>query len=205
MKISILGPPGSGKGTVAEQLAREYGFFTLSPGRLLREEVKQNTTLGKNIKKYIESGDLVPDQFVVELVRLTIKGKKKVILDGFPRTVGQAQAIKDLRLNKVIYLDVPENVVIERFAGRRVCKEQGHGYHLTYLPSTKKGICDKDGSTLIQRKDDKSEIVKERFRVYHAESEPVIEYYKKKKILWVVNGNQNPGEVYKSVKKILKK
>jgi len=119
MMISILGPPGSGKGTVAEQLAKEYHFFTLSPGRLLREEAKHGTTLGKNIKTYIENGDLVPDQFVVELVRLTIKGKKKVILDGFPRTVGQAKAIEDLKLNQVIYLDVPENIVIERFAGRR--------------------------------------------------------------------------------------
>lgn len=204
MIISILGPPGSGKGTVAEQLCQEYSFFSLSPGRLLREEVKQGTTLGKNIKKYIESGDLVPDQFVVELVRLTIKGKKKVILDGFPRTVGQAKAIEDLKLNQVIYLDVPENIVIERFAERRVCKEQGHGYHLKYLPPKKKGICDKDGSKLIQRKDDKPEIVKERFKIFHAESEPVIKYYKKKKILCIVDGNKNPEEVYQEAKKILK-
>ena len=204
MKLILLGPPGSGKGTISERLAKEYSLFHLSPGELLREEVKKGTTLGKEIKKFIENGDLVPNQFVVELVRLEIDGHKSYILDGFPRTIDQAQAIKDLPLDAVIFLDITEKEVITRFAGRRMCLHN-HGYHLTVLPPKKAGICDLDGLPLLKRKDDEPKVIKERFRIYNKETAPLVEYYRKKKLLKKVNASLAPEEVYKEVKRVLKK
>ncbi|MDP3734016.1 MAG: nucleoside monophosphate kinase [Nanoarchaeota archaeon] len=204
MKLIVLGAPGSGKGTVAEQLHQEFKLFSLSAGELLREEVAKNTTLGKEIKKYMEKGNLVPDTFVTEMVKLEVKTKKEYILDGFPRSVEQAKAIADLKITKVIYLDVPEKIVIERLSGRRICKAGKHTYHLKYLPPKKKGICDKDKTRLIQRKDDYPKAIRERFKVYHHITQPVIHFYQRKKILQRVDASQSPEKVYAAVKKILR-
>ncbi|MEK6900428.1 MAG: nucleoside monophosphate kinase [Nanoarchaeota archaeon] len=199
LKIALLGPPGSGKGTVSERLAEEFKLFHLSAGELLREEVAKGTSIGKEIQKYIEKGRLVPAEFVVQLVKLEVADKKKYILDGFPRSLEQAKEIEDLKLDAVIYLDLSERLVIERLSGRRLDPITGKTYHLKYLPPPK-GI----EKRLTRRKDDQPSVIKERFKEYHKETEPVIEYYKKKKILKPVDASGTPEEVYSLVKKALK-
>lgn len=203
MKIILLGAPGSGKGTVAEKLEKDFNLKHLSAGELLREEVKKDTTIGRDIKEIIEKGNLVPDQFVVEIIKLEVKDKDNYILDGFPRSLKQAEAIEDLEINLVIYLDVPEEVVVERLSGRRVCETGKHGYHLKYLPPKKEGICDHDGTRLIRRKDDEPEVVKERFRIYYKTTEPLVKYYDEKGVLKKVDGTSKPEEVYESVKEVV--
>lgn len=203
MKLLLLGPPGSGKGTIAEKLEKDFHLTSYSAGELLREEVKKGTTIGKEIAKYLQQGKLVPDQFVVEMIKLEVRGKNNYILDGFPRSLEQAKAIEGLKLSKAIFLDVPEKVVVERLSGRRVCQKGTHTYHLQYLPPKKKGFCDHDGTKLIQRKDDTPKVIRERFRVYHRSTQPVVEYYRKKKRLKVVDGSLSPEEVYRQVKKLM--
>jgi len=204
MKIILLGPPGSGKGTISEKLSHDFKLVHISPGELLREEVSKGTHLGSEIKKFIEKGNLVPDKFVAEIVKLELKAHKRFVLDGFPRSVEQAKAIKNTLVDIILYLDVSEKVVIERFEGRRTCAHN-HGYHLTYLPPKKAGICDIDGLPLTRRKDDNPKIVKERFKVYHKITAPLVEYYKKKRLLKKVDASLGPEKVYQEVKKVLKK
>lgn len=205
MKLIIMGPPGSGKGTVSERLEKDYGLAHVSPGELLREEVNKGTTIGKEIKKYIEAGKLVPDKFVVEMVKLEVKDKDKYILDGFPRSLDQAEAMEELKIDGVIYLDVSEEEVIKRFAERRVCEQGTHGYHLHYLPPRKKGICDVDGTKLVQRKDDTPPVIKQRFKVFHEQTEAVRKYFEKKKLLVRVDASQEPEKVYKKVYNLVRK
>lgn len=204
MKIILLGPPGSGKGTVSEQLIKDFNLYHISAGELLREEVNKQTTIGKDIQKYIEKGRLVPNHLVVEMVKLEAAGKKNYILDGFPRSVEQAAAINNLKIDLVIYLEIAEKAVIERLSWRRICQRGDHGYHLKYLPPKKQGICDIDGTKLIQRADDNPTVIKERFKVYNKETKRVIEYYKKKGILVTVDATPAPENVYEMVKKIAK-
>ncbi|MBT5739765.1 nucleoside monophosphate kinase [Candidatus Woesearchaeota archaeon] len=198
MKIILLGPPGAGKGTVAEQLQHDFGLLQVSAGELLREEVSKDTSLGKDIKQYMEKGELVPDEFVTQMMKLHIQDKENYILDGFPRSVPQAKDIEDLNVNLVIYIDVPDDVVVERFAGRRIDPETGNTYHLKYVPPPEE-IKDR----LTQRKDDKPEVIKERLRIYHSITKPVRDYYKKKDLLKTVNGAPPPKEVYEEVKKVV--
>jgi len=203
MKIIMLGPPGSGKGTVSEKLEKDFNLFHLSPGELLREEVKKDTTIGKDIKKYMENGDLVPDQFVVEMVKLEINDKDDYILDGFPRSVGQAKTIDDFGIDMVIFLDVPEDQVVERLSGRRMCPKCGAGFHTKYIPPKEEGKCDNCDGNLLQRKDDEPEAVKERFRVYHEKTQPLIDFFREKGILKEIDGAPLPAEVYANVKKVV--
>jgi adenylate kinase len=203
MKIILLGPPGSGKGTVSDGLAKDFNLKHVSAGELLREEVSKETTIGKDIKRFIENGELVPDKFVVEMVKLEVNEKDDYILDGFPRSVDQAKEIDDLGIDLVIYLKVPEDVVIERFSGRRVCTKGNHGYHIKYIPPKQEGVCDIDGSALIQRKDDVPEIIRERFKVYHQSTQPLIDYYQEKGLLKEVDGAPAPKIVYEDVKRVV--
>ena len=202
MKLIILGPPGSGKGTVSTKLAKGFKLSHISAGKILREEVKKKTTLGKGIKKYIQKGHLVPNQFVTAIIKLETKSKKNYILDGFPRSLEQAKNITDLKINKVIYLKVPEEIVIARLAGRRVCKNE-HTYHLKFFKPKHAGICDIDKSKLIRRIDDQPKAIKERFKIYRQQTEAVIRYYKRKGILKEVDASHTPAEAYKNVKKVL--
>lgn len=204
MKLILLGAPGSGKGTISEVLVNKLHLFHISPGELLREEVRKQTTIGTEIAKYIEKGELVPNKFVVEMVKLEIGKRKEFVLDGFPRSVEQAEEIKDLHVDAVISLEVPEEVVIERFSGRRTCPKCNTGYHLKYLPPKKEGICDKDGEKLIQRKDDNPETIKERFKIYHKETAPLVNYYAKKKMLHKVDASLAPDKVSAAVLELIK-
>jgi adenylate kinase len=170
----------------------------------LREEVAKKTSLGKEIAKYMEKGDLVPNQFVVDIVRLELAGSQHFILDGFPRDVNQAKAIEDFKLNTVIFLDVSEKIVVERLSERRICPKCGASFHLKYVPPKKTGFCDHCDTKLIQRKDDNPTVIKERFKVYQQNTKPVIAYYLRKKILQTVDASLNPEEVYKKVKKLIK-
>lgn len=203
MKIILLGPPGSGKGTVSERLAKEFKLFHLSAGELLREEVRKGTTIGRAIKKHIETGALAPDNFVTEMIKLEISDKKNYLLDGSPRTIEQAKSFEELGIDLVVYLNASERVVVDRLAKRRVCKKGLHNYHLKYIPSKKKGVCDVDGTDLIRRKDDAPKVIKERFRIYHKYTEPVVKYYLRKKILMKVDAVPPPAEVYAEVKRVV--
>ncbi len=203
MKVILLGPPGSGKGTVADTLEKEFHLKHVSAGQLLREEVSKGTTIGKDIKNLIEKGNLVPDELVTQIIKLEIRNKKNYLLDGFPRTVNQAKDTEQFKVDLVVYLDISESEVIQRLSGRRVCSTGEHNYHLKYLPPQKAGICDRDGTKLIQRKDDNPKVIKERFRVYNTLTKPVVDYYRKKVVLKTVNAAQSPEKVYSDVKKVL--
>lgn len=203
MLLILLGPPGSGKGTISERLETEFGFFHISPGALLREETKKGTPIGKEIAKYIDKGHIVPTNIVVEMMKLEAHGKKRLVFDGFPRSREQAEALPDLKIDLVLYLDVSERILVKRLSGRRVCSKNQHGFHLQNFPPKKKGLCDYDGSRLIRRKDDQPAIVHERFREYYRLTHPLVDYYRKKKLLRVINGDQEPEKVYGEVKKVL--
>lgn len=199
MKLIILGPPGSGKGTVSERLAKNFRILHISVGQLLRKEAKKNTALGKKIGSYVDQGKLVPHRMAVDIAKKTIGKKKNFIFDGFPRSIDQAKLIEDLGIDLVIYLHVPEKEVVKRLSGRRLDPVTGKTYHLKYLPPPKNIV-----KRLVQRKDDMPKVIKERFKVYHKETEPLIKYYQKKGILARIDGSGKPEEVYRRVKKAVK-
>src|SRR3989338_3061241 len=196
MKIIILGPPGSGKGTVSERLAKDFHLFHVSVGELLRKEVKKKTALGKKISSYMDKGNLVPHQMAGDIAKKAIGKKKNVLFYGFPRSIDQARLIEDLDIDLLIYLDVPEKEVVNRLSGRRVDTVTGKTYHLEYLPPPKNIV-----KRLMQRKDDTPPVIRERFKVYHQETEPVIKYYQKKGILARIDGKGKPEDVYEMVKR----
>lgn len=204
MKLIILGPPGSGKGTIAGKLEKEFKFKHISAGELLREEVRQDTPIGRDIKPLLERGELVSNQLVSAIVKLEAQNKKHYVLDGFPRALEQAKGIGELKIDKVLYLNVPLHVVMERLSGRRVCSKGIHNYHLQYLPPKKPGICDVDKTLLVRRKDDSPASVKRRFLVFKRQTVPVIRYYKNKGILITVAARGDPKSVYRLVKKALR-
>jgi adenylate kinase len=205
MKISLIGPPGSGKTTISEKISEKFGLFHLSPGEVLREEVRKDTTIGKRIGKIIDKGDLLPGNFVVDLVKLEIGRKRKYLLDGFPRSLDQAKGIENMKLDMVIFLDVPEKEVIERLSLRWECPECEEGFHDKYFPPKKKGKCDHCGTKLVKRADDKPKVIKERFRVYHESTEPVIEHYRKLGILRKVNASAKPNTVLRRVVNVVER
>lgn len=198
MKLIILGPPGSGKGTVSELLVKHNKFFHIAAGDLLREEVKKGTKLGKEIQRHIDQGHLVPPSLPIQLIKPIIMDKKKYILDGFPRSLEQAKTIERWHINHAIYLKIDENAVIKRLAGRRTC-EKGHSYHPIFHPPKKQGICDIDGTKLTRRKDDNPKIIKERFKIFYKQTMPVLQYYRKKGILKIINANDTPRKVYEKI------
>ncbi len=208
----LLGPPGAGKGTQAVMLAEKKNFLHLSTGDILRENVKRNTDIGKKVKVFMEKGELVPDDIVIEMMLDTIKNakaKKDFILDGFPRTVYQAKKL-DAELNKlklaidmVVYFKTGIETVILRLTGRRLCSKCGANYHIVNMPPKKQGVCDKCGSELYQRKDDSEETIKKRLEVYNSQTKELIDYYKAQGILEEVSGDLEAGAVYSELTKIL--
>lgn len=198
MKLVIFGPPGSGKGTYASRLRSKLNIATISTGDIFRKAVKQGTELGKKTKKYLDSGQLVPDETVIKVVRDRIAKpdcEKGFILDGFPRTVEQVKALeKTVKIDAIINLLVPEQIIIERLSNRRTCKNCGEIYNLKTLKPKKEGICDKCGGPLIQRKDDTIPVIKERFQVFEKQTRPLIKYYENKTSLVNVVCNHLPPE-----------
>lgn len=213
MKIILLGPPGAGKGTQAQLLVKNHGFHQVSTGDILREAVKKGTELGMKAKGYMDKGELVPDNIILELIEDVIYGQKSardnVIFDGFPRTVVQAEGLDRLlekysdRLNSVILLKVEDEELIRRLTSRRVCPECKAVYNLITSPPKKDEICDTCGSKLIQRDDDRLETVQNRLQVYRKQTEPLVEYYMRKEILKEVDASRPPQEVFTFIVKVL--
>ena len=206
LKIVLLGPPGSGKGTQTERLCAELKFTKISTGDLLREAVKQGTPLGIKAKSYMESGGLVPDQLVGDLIKEKLTGQKGgVLLDGFPRTVEQAKMLDQIiKVDLAIDLEVDEELLVKRLTERRVCKSCNSVFHLEFNPPKLAGKCDKCGSDLIQRNDDSEKVVRERLRVYKEKTLPLTRYYYDKQILVRINGQGDNSDVYERVLKALK-
>jgi len=197
MKLIIFGPPGSGKGTYSSGLKAKFGLEKISTGDIFREEIKKSTGLGKRIENYLLEGKLVPDDIVIEVVALKLKSSTNYILDGYPRTMGQAQALDEIaKIDSIIDINVHEDILLEKITARRICSNPkcdgnyniadihrvvgGMEYILPPLLPKDDMKCDKCGSPLIQREDDKPEVIKDRLRVYHKQSKPVIEYYRGK-------------------------
>lgn len=212
MKIIMLGAPGAGKGTQAKRIAQAYGIPHISTGDILRSNIKEGTELGKKAKTYMDKGLLVPDELVVDLVVDRVgkeDAKNGYVLDGFPRTIPQAEALDNAltaigeSMDYAIDVDVPDENIVNRMGGRRACVSCGSTYHLVYAPTKKEGICDSCGSELILRDDDKPETVKNRLTVYHEQTQPLIEYYKSKGILKSVDGTKDMEDVFADIREIL--
>lgn len=204
MNIIMLGAPGSGKGTQAERISKKYGIPHISTGDIFRENIKNGTELGKKAKGYMDRGELVPDDFVCDLVIDRIHQddcSKGYVLDGFPRTVAQGEIFdkaleeRGEKIDAAIYMELSEDLLVERMTGRRVCPKCGAGYHVKYIPPKVPGICDKCGSKLIQRDDDKIETFKNRLDVYKKETAPLVPHYEKTGKLITIEGKKGlePG------------
>ena len=212
MKIIMLGAPGAGKGTQAKQIADKYSIPHISTGDILRANIKNGTELGKKAKQYMDQGALVPDELTCDLVMDRIQQddcKNGFVLDGFPRTIPQAEAL-DAALEKInekmdyaIDVDVPDENIVNRMSGRRACLNCGATYHLISIPPKVEGICDRCGSEIVLREDDKPETVQKRLKVYHEQTQPLIDYYKNQGILKSVDGTQPMDEVFKAIVTIL--
>lgn len=214
MKIIMLGAPGAGKGTQAKMLADRYGIPHISTGDIFRANIKNNTPLGQKAKSYMDKGQLVPDELVVDLVIDRIKDSdcmKGFILDGFPRTIPQAEAL-DYALNNqnehieyAIEVAVPDENIIKRMSGRRACVGCGATYHVEFNPTKEEGICDACGQKLILREDDKPETVKDRLAVYHEQTQPLINHYAAKGVHVAIDGTQDIMKVFEDITKVLDK
>lgn len=212
MKIIMLGAPGAGKGTQAKRIADKYHVPHISTGDIFRANIKNGTELGNKAKTYMDQGLLVPDDLVVDLVVDRLKQedcKKGYVLDGFPRTIPQAEALDAAlgvigdKMDYAINVEVPDENIIKRMAGRRACLSCGATYHLEHIPTKVEGICDACQSELVLREDDKPETVKKRLDVYHEQTQPLIEYYTKKGTLAEVDGTTDMAIVFNDIMKIL--
>ena len=212
MKIIMLGAPGAGKGTQAKMIAEKCGIPHISTGDIFRANIKNGTELGAKAKEYMDKGLLVPDELVCDLVVDRIQQadcEKGYILDGFPRTIPQAEALENAlnaieqKLDYAIDIDVPDENIINRMSGRRACVECGATYHVLFNPTKVEGKCDVCGESLILRDDDKPETVKKRLDVYHTQTQPLIDFYTERKVLVEVDGTQSMDKVFDDIMKIL--
>jgi adenylate kinase len=205
LNLILLGPPGAGKGTQAERLVDDFDLPYYATGDILRQAVKDETELGREAKEYMDRGDLVPDDVITRVVLERLdseEAKDGFLLDGFPRTIPQAEALSDAlkrvgrSLTAAMLIDASDDEVLRRTTGRRICVKSGHLYHVEFDPPKNDGTCDQDGSRLIQRDDDKPETVKKRLSVYHDQTEPLIEWYDTAGLLRRFDGNRTPEEVH---------
>jgi adenylate kinase len=203
MNIVILGPPGVGKGTYAEFLSKKYGIPKISVGDLFRKAIKNRTELGKRIKNYVSSGELVPDETVIELVKNRLEEpdcKDGFLLDGYPRTVPQAEAIMEFkRIDVALNFVAPDEVIMERIGGRRTCRRCGAIYHIKNVPPTIEGVCDRCSGRLVQRSDEKPEVIKNRLVVYREKTKPVADYLREKGLLVDIDAHYDIEEIDKII------
>ena len=204
MRIVLLGAPGAGKGTQAKFISDKYEIPHLSTGDMLRDAVRQRTPEGIRAEEYMNLGRLVPDDVVLSIVEKRIKGSNGFLLDGFPRTIPQAQALEKITpLDAVIDIEVDFDVLLQRLTGRRTCPKCGAVYHILYNPPKKEGICDRCGTSLIQREDDNEVTVKKRIETYREQTQPLINYYRERGLLYPVDGNRGIQEIFKDIVEIL--
>lgn len=212
MKIIMLGAPGAGKGTQAKMIADKYQIPHISTGDIFRSNIKEGTELGKEAKTYMDKGLLVPDELTVKILLDRVAKddcRNGYVLDGFPRTIPQAEVLDEAlaklndKIDYAIDVDVPDENIIRRMSGRRACLACGATYHIEHIPPKTEGICDRCGKELVQRDDDKEETVKNRLNVYHEQTQPLIDFYTKKGILKTVDGTVDMKDVFAAIVKIL--
>jgi adenylate kinase len=212
LNLVLLGPPGSGKGTQGERLQEDLRLPYYATGDILRVAVREQTELGRTAKGYMDSGDLVPDEVIVGVIAERIDSEEArdgFILDGFPRTMPQAEALdaKLVELGRavtaVLLIDVSDGGVVRRLGGRRTCVENGHVFHVEFNPPQREGTCDLDGSELIVRDDDKPEVIRKRLETYHAKTEPLVDYYDQRSVLRRIEGTAAPDEVAEEIRRTL--
>ncbi len=213
LNLILLGPPGAGKGTQAERLREDFGLPHIATGDILRAQVAEGTELGARAKSYMDAGELVPDDVIIGMIIERVDdgdARDGFLLDGFPRNVAQADALAealeglDRRLTAVLLIDVPDDELVRRLAGRRVCvKNPSHIYHVDFDPPKHEGVCDQDGSRLVQREDDREETIRRRLEVYHSQTEPLIDYYDRAGLLRRFDGRRSPDEVHDHVRATL--
>lgn len=212
MKIVLLGPPGAGKGTQAKSISNKYSIPHISTGDIFRKNISENTPLGIEAKSYMDNGQLVPDEVTINMVKDRLQQddcSTGYLLDGFPRTVVQADALNSFliergeQLDTALLIKVPNEFILDRMTGRRVCPSCGASYHVKFNPPSSEGKCDLCGSEVIQRKDDTVETVKERLDVYEKETQPLIDFYGEKQLLSAVDGTKAINEVFRGICEIL--
>ncbi|MBV9007176.1 MAG: adenylate kinase [Solirubrobacterales bacterium] len=212
LNLILLGPPGAGKGTQAERLQDDFQVPFISTGDMLRANVKGGTELGREARNYMDAGELVPDDLIVAMVAERLQeddAEDGFILDGFPRTIEQAHALDrqlselSRRVTAVLLIDVPDSDLVRRLSGRRVCVKAGHNYHIEFDPPKHEGVCDQDGSKLIQRDDDKPEVIRNRLRVYHDQTEPLVDYYDEQGVLRKIDGTRDPTDVHDHIRAVI--
>jgi len=212
MRLILLGPPGAGKGTQASSIVSEYGITHISTGDIFRHNIKNETELGKKVKAYLDNGQLVPDELTIDLVwdRLSKDDcKNGFLLDGFPRTINQAEALqkgleeRGLKLDRVINIDVDKDILVKRLSGRRVCKDCGETYHVDNKPTEKEGICNKCSGEVIQRADDNEKTVLDRIEVYEKQTFPLIDFYTNLCLILTVDGTLPIENVFSQIKESL--
>jgi adenylate kinase len=212
LNLILLGPPGSGKGTQGERLAEDFRLPYYATGDILRAAVREETEIGREAKQYMDRGDLVPDGVIIGVISGRVEGEEAndgFILDGFPRTTGQAEALDEEMqrlgrdLSAAILIDVPEDEIVRRLGGRRTCEAEGHIFHVDFDPPKEEGVCDICGGKLVVRDDDKPEVIRHRLEQYREKTAPLIDYYERRGILKRVNGAQSPDEVSEKIRAIL--
>ena len=212
LNLILFGPPGAGKGTQAERLRQDFQLPYIATGDMLRANVSDQTELGKQAKGYMDAGDLVPDELILAMAKDRLAepdAQDGFLLDGFPRTIEQAQALAETlqslgrRITAALLIDVPDEEVIRRLSGRRVCTKAGHNYHVDFDPPKHEGVCDQDGSRLIQRDDDKPDVVEHRLAVYHEKTKPLVDYYDEQGLMRRIDGTRPPTAVHDHIRAVI--